>query len=83
MFFVYTKNTQPAWCFSSVSKTLSLELSSNSCKSQLSADLKANISQKAQEIILDMLDSTTLDGDSAAPLLTAIVKTNATVAENR
>ena len=60
-----------------------LELSSNSCKSQSAAELKANISQKAQETILNILGSTTIDGGSAAPLLTAIVKTDATAAENR
>jgi len=48
-----------------------------------SAELKANISQKAQETILNILGSTTIDGGSAAPLLTAIVKTDATAAENR
>lgn len=47
-----------------------------------SAELKANISQKAQETILNILGSTTIDGGSAAPLLTAIVKTDATAAEN-
>jgi len=47
-----------------------------------SAELKANISKKAQEVILNILDSTTIDKDSAAPLLTALVKTDATAAEN-
>ena len=60
-----------------------LELSSNPCKSQFSADLKAEISRKAQEFISDILDSTKIDEDSAEPLLTAIIKTDATAAENR
>ena len=60
-----------------------LDLSSNPCKSQFLAELKADISRKAQEFISDILDSTTIDEDSAEPLLTAIVKTDATAAENR
>ena len=65
------------------SRTYSLELPSNSCKSQFSAELKADISRKAQGIILDILDSTTVDEGSAEPLLTAVIKTDATAAENR
>ena len=60
-----------------------LALYSNRGKSHFSAELKADISRKAQEFISDILDSTTIDEDNADPLLTAIIKTDATAAENR
>lgn len=47
-----------------------------------SDDLKRNISRKAQGAILLILDTTTIDQDNAAPMLTAIVQTDAKAASN-
>ena len=49
----------------------------------ISAELKRNISQKAQDFILDYLDSAVVGKDNAVPLFTALVKTDATATGNR
>jgi len=47
-----------------------------------SDELKRNISQKAQEFIVEYLDSAVVGEDNALPLLSALVKTDATAAGN-
>lgn len=49
----------------------------------ISDELKSNISRKTQEIISEILSSVIVDEDIALPLLTALVKTDATAAVNR
>lgn len=46
-------------------------------------DLKRNISQKTQQVLLSILDAAVIDADTAGPILTALVTTDAKAAENR
>ena len=49
----------------------------------LSDDLKRNISQKTQKVLLNILDAAVIDTDTAGPILTALVTTDAKAADNR
>ena len=46
-------------------------------------DLKRNVSQKTQEVLLNVLAVVVVDADNAGPILTALVSTDANAAQNR
>lgn len=52
-------------------------------KRQFSDELRSNVSQMIQDVLMQILDSAVIDEDIAFPLLTALVKTDAKAADNR
>ena len=46
-------------------------------------DLRRNVSQKTQAVLLAVLEVAVVDADTAGPILMALVSTDANAAENR